>query len=1110
MSTAHRATTGRTKPRVSGRLLLRQNGRFEPPAGPALKLEPKDALLLAYLALEGSAPRGRLAAMLWPDVDDERARANLRQRLLRLKRTAGLELVTGGGQAELAAGIAHDLDGTHELLSAVAPEDAAGFGEWLEAQRERRHRAAFAQGMTAAGEAQAAGDFDAAVLHGTALVELDPWSEQAHRQLITAHYLAGDAGAALAAFERCSRFLREAVGVEPSAETLALRERVEQSERRSPDEARRVVPVTVLRPPRLIGREVEWGALTAAWDDGRAAIVLGEAGMGKTRLVTDFARERGRVAVVSARPGDERVVYALATRLLRYLPREAVAGADPAVRAELARLLPEYGSAEPLRSEADRARFCNAVGAVLERPAVGLAGVAIDDLHFADEPSIELVHYLCGDSRLRWIFAGRPAEIGAAARSLIEALTLGSPRAVMNLAPLTREQLVEFVASLGIDGVRASEHADALLRHTGGNPLFVLETIKAWLARRGNGGVVGLPMADNVRALISRRIGHLSQEAVRLARCAAIAGQDFSADVAASVLGVRPLDLVDAWAELEAAQIFRDGAFVHDVIGEAALASVPAPIARQLHREIAQVLVERRGEPARVAGHWLAAEQWGAAGAALVEAASRSRAALRWTEAAAQLDEAARAFARADDHAGRFEALIMRSEVLVYCDLGAESVACARAACENAVTADDRVRAATVLTGLLAHRGDSAEVIAIGTEALATARSSGDRVAEVRLAMRVSGALSQLQRVPEALALLDPLRDWVDVHAEPMTRADFYMAQGFALDLSSQLTEAVRALEVSCGVARAAGLDIVLAEATSNLATANAKLGRVRRAAELGRQAVELMRQGEPIAGRSLQTQVLLAHRLRDLGRYAEALPLFEESLAHFRSAGSRFWVAAAAHRLAIAWMHLGQFARAQRLLAEEPGDPAPRSQAMWAACRAELARLQGGKTAEAQRQIRFAMELLEAWPEDGAYRIVMLFATAILASEEAEPLATGLAAWASARERHGMALAAHVRAAAVALAIGEWRRALPHVEAALRLAPDFEMDSMYRGELWLVAHRGYAASGDDALARRVLDEGVGSVRNVAQAHVPPEFRESFLGRNPVNRELLRLATVLK
>jgi len=1108
MSAAHRATPGRAKSRITGRLLLRQAGRFELPAGATVGLEPKDALLLAFLALEGSAPRSRVAALLGPDVDDERARANLRQRLLRLKRTAGLELVVGSTQAELAAGIAHDLDGTHELLTAVAPEDAAGFGEWFEAQRERRHRAAFARRMAAAGEAQDAGDFEAAVLHAAALVELDPWSEQAHRQLIAAHYLAGDTGAALAAFDRCIRFLREEVGAEPSRETLALRERIEQSARRAPEAARRVVPVTVLRPPRLIGRERELGALAAAWAEGRAAVVLGEAGMGKSWLVTDFARAQGRVAIVSARPGDERVAYALATRLLRQLPREAMAGLDDTVRVQLGLLLPEYGDAGPLETDAQRVRFFNAIASAVASAAGLLDGVVVDDLHFADEASAELVRYLCVDSPLHWLFAGRPAELGAAARALAGALAEPPGQAALQLKPLDLPHLSELIASLGLGDLVNEGHVATLMRHAGGNPLYVLESIKSWLAQRVPGGGAQLPVVENVRALIARRVGQLSADAVRLARCAAVAGQDFSADVAAHVLGVRPLDLVDAWSELEAAQIFRDGAFVHDVIGEAALASVPAPIARQLHAEIARYLGERNGEPARVAGHWLAAGQWGAAGTALVEAALRSRAALRWTEAAAELDEAARCFERVDDRAARFEALIVRSEVLVYCSLGAESVACARTAWKEASTVDERVRAATVLAGLLAHRGDSAEVIAIGSDALELARSSGDRAAEVRLAMRVSGALSNLQRLPEALALLEPLQAWVDAHAEPMVRADFYMAQGFALDLGSQLTDAVRALEASCAVAIAAGLDIVLAEATSNLATTNAKLGRVRRAAELGRQAVELMRQGEPVAGRSLQTQVLLAHRLRDLGRYAEALPLFDESLAHFRAARSRHWVAAAAHRLAIAWMQLGQFARAQRLLTKDHGDPAPRSQAMWAASRAELARLQAGKMAEAQRQIRLAIELLEPWPEDGAYRIDTLFATAILAPEEAEPLATGLAAWASARERHGMALAAHMRAAAIAQSIGEWRRALPHVEAALRLAPDFEMDSMNRGELWLAAYRAYAAAGDDALARQVLDEGVGWVRGVASAHVPPEFRESFLHRNPVNRELLRAATI--
>ena len=66
-------------------------------------LEPKDALLLAYLALEGPTPRRVLAALLWPDVDVERARANLRQRLFRLRRALGRDLLEVGEVAALCA-----------------------------------------------------------------------------------------------------------------------------------------------------------------------------------------------------------------------------------------------------------------------------------------------------------------------------------------------------------------------------------------------------------------------------------------------------------------------------------------------------------------------------------------------------------------------------------------------------------------------------------------------------------------------------------------------------------------------------------------------------------------------------------------------------------------------------------------------------------------------------------------------------------------------------------------------------------------------------------------------------------------------------------------------
>ena len=124
MTSPRSAHRPRPKAVALGRLSLRLSGRFESPAGDGYDLEPKDALLLAYLALEGPTPRARLAAMLWPDVEEERARGNLRQRLLRLKRATRLELVTGGAEAQLADAVDHDLDHTHELLQTIEPEQA--------------------------------------------------------------------------------------------------------------------------------------------------------------------------------------------------------------------------------------------------------------------------------------------------------------------------------------------------------------------------------------------------------------------------------------------------------------------------------------------------------------------------------------------------------------------------------------------------------------------------------------------------------------------------------------------------------------------------------------------------------------------------------------------------------------------------------------------------------------------------------------------------------------------------------------------------------------------------------------------------------------------------
>jgi tetratricopeptide (TPR) repeat protein len=556
--------------------------------------------------------------------------------------------------------------------------------------------------------------------------------------------------------------------------------------------------------------------------------------------------------------------------------------------------------------------------------------------------------------------------------------------------------------------------------------------------------------------------------------------------------------------------VFREGQFAHDLIYESALASVPLPIARQLHAELARYLQAHDGTPARIADHWLAAQQWEAAGQALRRAAVDAGHARRWREQADLLAQAVACFERTGDRAARFEALLARVDALVYCDLGDETLACARAAEAAAADEAEQLRATLALLQVLTHRGDVDASIAVGQRGLALAHASGDRDAQMRLALPLSGNLCDAQRAGEALALLEPLRGWADRGASPAERCEYHIALGMALDQSSRLTEAIGALEQACAIARAESLTATLSEALSNLASAQAKTGRVRRAVELGRQAVGLMTDGEPLAGRPIQSQLMLAHRLRDLGRYAEALPMFETALAAFEAEGSAYWRFAAAHRLALAFLQLGQYARAGRLLAEEVSVHVPRTQALWAMVRAELARLSGPeRRRDALGLIRQALDLLGGDPEDGAYRMACLFATAIVPPDEGEALATALAAWANARERYGLAMAAHVRAAGCALAQEAPIRALPHAEAALRLAPDYEADSHYRGELWLTAARTMRALDDRAGAEQWVQAGRAWIDSVARAHVPAEFRDSFLNRNPVNRDLLALATGL-
>ncbi len=619
------------------RLLLSGAPGLKAAEGRCVALARPDALLLAWLALEGPTARERVAALLWPRSSAEAARNALRQRLHRLRRQCGAELVAGAALLALSDAVDHDLEDGGALLGALQAPGCPELDAWLQSRRAAGRDQARRRSEARIAALEAAGELDAPLPLALALVAEDPLREDAHRRVMRLHYLRGDRAAAMLAFDRCEALLKHEIGTRPSAATLELLQTLEV-DRAAVLPApgwRSAVPVSVLRPPRLVGRDAELAALRQGWYAGSVVLVVGEAGMGKSRLLQALGSGDEGALVVAGRPGDTLVPYASVSRLLREVVARAPEALDDAARERLAVLLPGLASAAAASNER-RPALLEPVRGLLQRARHAFDGLVLDDVHFADDASIELLQSLLAAPResesLRWCLGLRPPTPGSPQHRLLDALAASGPLTRVPVQPLDVQQMAELVDSLALDGVSGEALAPALRQRSGGNPLFALETLKrAWV----EGGIATgreLPHPQSLVQLIGQQLARLSAPALRLARVAAIAGSDFALPLAEGVLGQSALQLADAWHELEAQQVMVGTDFAHDLVFEAVLAGVPAVIARHLHGLVADWLEAGAGEPARVAAHWVAAGQPERALPHLRAAAERAHQALRERE----------------------------------------------------------------------------------------------------------------------------------------------------------------------------------------------------------------------------------------------------------------------------------------------------------------------------------------------------------------------------------------------------------------------------------------------------------------------------------------------
>ncbi|AKU93126.1 transcriptional regulator, AfsR/DnrI/RedD family [Vulgatibacter incomptus] len=496
-----------------------------------VELERKTAALLAVLAVDGPTSRSRIAGLLWPDSDEARARANLRQALSRLRKLTNVDLVDAGDPLQLADGVDVDLrDLRRTLLGGALPNeslrstiltgqdfsDCDELASWIEGASTDLGRLVLASLEREADRLEKDERPLQAVPLAERLIARDPYSERAHRRLIRLHYLAGDRAAALRAFERARRTLLDELGVEPDPETLALARLVERGTLPGSAGTAREIPPSLRRPPRLVGREKHWARMQAAWDEEKVVFVTGPAGVGKSRLARDFAAAQGVTPIVLAsRPGDAGLPFASQARAVRQ-----ILAAFPEIelprwlRRELSRMLPELleagEEALPPLEEADMLRFLQAQLELLRRIDLPYFNMVVDDLHHCDPASATIGPFVTSNPaaigagrKFRLVVVFRPSELDETPRDVADKMVREGIAVSVELEPLPDFALAQIVRDLDL-GVSEALGAD-LVRAAGGSPALLLELVKS-LFHDG-----ALEDEQSARAALSEKLEVLSR-----------------------------------------------------------------------------------------------------------------------------------------------------------------------------------------------------------------------------------------------------------------------------------------------------------------------------------------------------------------------------------------------------------------------------------------------------------------------------------------------------------------------------------------------------------------------------------------------------------------------